>query len=145
MRTIVLWSYNLNGDVFPFSSGILMPWGEGLSPLPTQNLASESSSKLLGRESGLSGCDWLALQREKAMHDSCIRLNNDLWHEREGEATTNWHSSSDIPRPKRQTLRWKIKECQISSDRSGIIHQDMNWTIINTKRSQLCGHDSCDA
>jgi len=40
VSTIVLRSYRRRGFVFPFSSGILIPWGVGLLPWPTQNFAS---------------------------------------------------------------------------------------------------------
>lgn len=40
VRTIVFLSYLINGVSLPFSSGILIPFGDGLVPRPTQNLAS---------------------------------------------------------------------------------------------------------
>lgn len=40
VKTTVLRSYRLKGTSFPFSSGTLMPCGDGLEPRPTQNLAS---------------------------------------------------------------------------------------------------------
>lgn len=41
VSTMVLRSYRRKGPSFPFSSATLMPCGVGLSPAPTQNLASE--------------------------------------------------------------------------------------------------------
>lgn len=40
VRTIVFLSYLINGVSLPFSSGILMPFGDGFNPRPTQNFAS---------------------------------------------------------------------------------------------------------
>lgn len=40
VRTTVFLSYLRSGFSFPFSSGTRIPCGEGLGPLPTQNLAS---------------------------------------------------------------------------------------------------------
>lgn len=40
VKTIVFLSYLINGVSFPFSSGILIPFGVGLLPGPTQNFAS---------------------------------------------------------------------------------------------------------
>lgn len=41
VSTMVLRSYRRKGTSFPFSSATLMPCGVGLSPAPTQNLASK--------------------------------------------------------------------------------------------------------
>lgn len=40
VSTMVFLSYFLSGVSLPFSSGMRMPWGDGFSPRPTQNLAS---------------------------------------------------------------------------------------------------------
>lgn len=40
VKTIVFLSYRLRGDSFPFSSDILIPFGDGFCPRPTQNFAS---------------------------------------------------------------------------------------------------------
>lgn len=44
VSTMVLRSYRRKGISFPFSSATLMPCGVGLSPAPTQNLASKIKS-----------------------------------------------------------------------------------------------------
>lgn len=46
VRTMVFLSYLINGDSRPFSSGILMPFGVGFVPRPTQNLASKEQQTL---------------------------------------------------------------------------------------------------
>lgn len=45
VKTTVLRSYRLNGTSFPFSSGTLIPCGDGFGPRPTQNLASIRNRK----------------------------------------------------------------------------------------------------
>lgn len=46
VSTMVFLSYFLSGASLPFSSGMRMPCGEGLSPRPTQNFASVMTHKV---------------------------------------------------------------------------------------------------
>lgn len=56
VRTMVLRSYRRKGTSFPFSSATLMPCGVGLSPAPTQNLASKIKS--LWSKLTFINCTW---------------------------------------------------------------------------------------